>query len=280
MKGYSVVLVASLLSFTATAQEAAVKMAPMQMPAMQMPPMQMQGGKPSSDARDPDYSDGVPASTLRGMDMLDATPQAMLLIDQLETTTGHNGSGKAWDVEGWYGGDTDRLWVRTEGDGTTHSVEQGNVDALWYRTVSAYWGTQLGFSQDLGRGEHRQWAAVGVEGLAPYWFEIRATAYVGASGRTALKLHAEYELLLTQRLVLQPEAEMSAYGKSDRSMRTGAGVSDVTLGIRLRYEIRRWFAPYIGVQFQQQFGGTASYARSDREAVFDRQWVAGIRVWF
>lgn len=252
----------------AMAQSMPMKMAP------------MQGGQPASDARDPDYSDGVPMSPMRGMDMNDGAPIGMLLIDQLETTSGHNGSGKAWDIKGWYGNDTNRLWLRSEGEGTSHALREGNVEALWYHTVAAYWGTQLGIRQDVGQGEHRRWAAFGIQGLAPYWFELQATAYVGEQGRTAMRFRAEYELLFTQRLVLQPELEMNFYGKPDRQERTGAGLSDVQFGLRLRYEIRRWFAPYVGVQWRQRVGGSAGYARADGEPVFDRQWVAGLRVWF
>lgn len=268
MKTLLAYTVSMFLASAAMAQQMPMKMAP------------MQGGKPAPDARDPDYSDGVPMSSLRGMDMHDASPVGMLLIDQLETTSGHDGSGKAWDIEGWYGTDTNKLWLRSEGEGTSHSLSEGNIEALWYHTVAAYWGTQVGIRQDVGQGEHRRWAAFGIQGLAPYWFELQATAYVGEQGRTALRVRAEYELLFTQRMVLQPELEMNFYGKSDRQERTGAGLSDVQFGLRLRYEIRRWFAPYIGVQFSQRVGGSAGYARADHEAVFDRQWVAGLRVWF
>lgn len=245
---------------------------------MQMGPMQ--GGKAPADARSPDYSDGIDYGPMDGMDMDDNAPQRMLLLDQLEAVHGRAANGQSWEAQGWYGGDINRLWIRTEGERSAGKLEEADVEALWSRTVSTYWNTQLGVRQDFGTGPNRTWAAVGVQGLAPYWFETEATFYVGAGGRTAARLRAEYELLLTQRLILQPELEVNAYGKGDRRQGVGSGLSDASFGLRLRYEIRREFAPYIGIRFVDRFGRAADMARSEGQPVFDRQVVAGIRAWF
>ena len=245
-----------------------------------MPMGPMQGGNPPLDARSPDYSDGVGYGSMQGMDMADNAPLGMVVIDQLEAFHGRDANGLAWDAEGWYGNDTNKLWIRTEGERSRGRLEGSDVEALWNHAVATYWGTQLGVRRDFGAGPKRTWAAFGVQGLAPYWFELEATGYIGANGRTAARLRADYELLFTQRVILQPEAEVNLYGKDDPQHRIGSGVSDVQFGLRLRYEFHRQFAPYIGVNWVRRVGATAGYARQDHQPVLDRQIVAGIRIWF
>ncbi len=240
----------------------------------------MQGGSAPADARSADYSDGIGFGAMPGMDMADNAPLGMLLIDQLEARNGKNGNGQSWEAEGWYGNDSDKLWVRTEGNRSGKRVEDADLEAFWNHGIAAYWGTQLGVRRDLGQGPGRDWAAFGVEGIAPYWFDVQATGYVGPSGRTALRARAEYDALFTQRLILQPEFEVNLYGKADPARRIGSGVAAAQLGLRLRYEIRRQFAPYVGVVWTRRYGATAAIARSDHQAVLDRQWLAGLHVWF
>jgi copper resistance protein B len=240
----------------------------------------MQGGAPPPDARSPDYSDCISYGSMEAMDMADNASLGMLLIDQLEAVHGKDGSGQRWDIEGWYGNDYEKLWLRTEGERSGGKLEDGDIEAFWSHTIAAFWNTQLGVRTDAGEGPNRQWAAFGIQGLAPYWFELEATGYVGPAGRTAARFRAEYELFLTQRLILQPELEASAYGKDDAARRLGSGLSDASLGLRLRYEFHRQFAPYVGVVWARRFGGTADLAREDGQDLFDRQWVAGFRIWF
>ena len=239
----------------------------------------MQGGNPPPNARSPDYSDGIGYGPMKGMEMADNAARGMLLIDQLEYTNGNDAHGLSWEAEGWYGNDSNKLWLRTEGDRSRGKLEDADVEAFWNRNIATFWSTQAGVRHDSGEGPSRSWAAFGVQGLAPYWFELEATGYVGASGRTAARLRAEYELLLTQRLILQPEAEINLYGKDDPATRIGSGVSDVQVGLRLRYEIHRQFAPYIGVNWVRRMGTTADYARQDHQPVLDRQIVVGVRIW-
>ncbi|WEN15768.1 copper resistance protein B [Rhodanobacter sp. AS-Z3] len=248
------------------------------MTGMTMGPMQ--GGRAPPDARSPDYSDGLNYGPMEHMTMHGAAPFGMLLIDQLEAFNGNSGSGQTWEAQAWYGNDVNKLWVRTEGDRRRGKIEDGDVEVFWNRNVATFWSTQLGVRHELGDGPARNWAAFGIQGLAPYWFELEATGYVGPAGRTAARLRADYELLFTQRLILQPEFEVNLSGKSDPARRIGRGVSDAQLGLRLRYEIRRQFAPYVGVVWTRRFGATADFARDDHHAIFDRQWVAGVRIWF
>ena len=248
------------------------------MSGMTMGPMQ--GGRPPPNARNPDYSDGIEYGPMKGMDMADNAPLGMLLIDQLEYTNGQDADGFSWEAEGWYGNDANKLWVRTEGDRSGGKLEDADLEAFWNHNVATFWSTQLGLRQDFGEGPARTWAAFGVQGLAPYWFELEATAYAGDAGRTAARLRAEYELLITQRLIFQPDFEVNLYGKDDPARRIGSGLSDAQLGLRLRYEFSRQFAPYIGVNWIRRVGTTADYAREDHQPLLDRQILVGVRFWF
>ena len=144
-----------------------------------------------------------------------------------------------YELQGWYGGDYDRVVLKAEGEIDGGKLHDARTELLWSHAVSAYWNTQLGVRYDSDLKPDRRWLAFGVQGLAPYWFEIDATAYVGENGRTALRFEAEYELLLTQKLILQPRVEANFYGKTDTARERGSGLSDAALGLRLRYEIRR-----------------------------------------
>ena len=212
------------------------------------------------------------------MQMDDAAAFGMLNVDQLEHALAPN-APLAWEADAWYGGDFDKLWLRSEGE-----RENGRLDArnelFWDHAFASFWDWQLGGRHDSGLGGDREWAAFGVRGLAPYWFNVEATAYVGEEGRTSLRLRSEYEVLFTQRLILQPELEMNLYGKNDARRDVGSGLSDAAFGLRLRYEIRREFAPYIGVVWQRRFGEAARFARLDGHDAGDTQLVAGIRFWF
>lgn len=214
------------------------------------------------------------------MQMDDRARAGKVLLDQLELRDTSDGSGSVWDVEAWYGSDYNKAWLRTEGDRAKGRTEDARAELFWDRIISRWWLVQAGARQDFGEGPSRTWGTFGVQGLAPYWFEIEATLYAGEQGRTAARLKAEYELLLTQRLILQPEAEVNLYGKSDRERGLGSGLSDFEAALRLRYEIRREFAPYVGVVWSRRFGDTADLARASGTDTSDVQIVAGLRIWF
>jgi copper resistance protein B len=214
------------------------------------------------------------------MQMDDTARTFKVLFDQLEWRNAAEGSALDWDAEGWYGGDTDKVLLRSEGERVAGTTQNARADLLWDHTFARWWSVQAGGRQDFGAGPARTWAAVGVQGLAPYWFNTEATFYIGEQGRTAMRLKSEYELLLTQRLILQPEGEANLYGKSDPARQLGSGLSDLELGLRLRYEVRRECAPYIGVVWARQFGGTADRVREAGGNPSDVQFVAGVRAWF
>jgi copper resistance protein B len=212
----------------------------------------------------------------RVMDMHDDPLLAMFKLDQFERARGDDTWATDWEAEAWIGRDFDKLWLRTEGEREGGRTD-ARVEAFWDHAFASFWDWQLGVRHDAGGGARRDWAAFGVQGLAPYWFEIEATAYAGDSGRTALRFRAEYELLFTQRLILQPEFETNLYGKRDVERGIDSGVNDAALGLRLRYEIRREIAPYIGVVWKHRANDTTA---APQLPVNNMQWVAGLRVWF
>jgi len=204
----------------------------------------------------------------------------MFKLDQFELRDADGGTPFVWEGYGWVGRDLNKLWIKTEGERVHGETEEAELQLLYGRAVHSYWDLQVGWRHDFRPEPTRDWLAIGAMGLAPYWFEVDAAVFLGNDGRTTARLNAEYELLFTQRLVLTPEIEVNLYGKDDPELGIGSGLSDMELGLRLRYEIRREFAPYIGVNWVQKFGGTADFARDGGEPTSDLQWVAGVRAWF
>ena len=211
--------------------------------------------------------------------MMDNAPAWQVLFDKFGVSRNRDGQNALdWDGRFWFGTATDRLVVKSEGESGGGS--DGKVEAFWSHAVSPFWDLQLGARRDIGTGPKRNWAAFGIEGVLPYNVELETTAYVGASGRTALALKAEYDLLLTQRLIFTPELEASLYGKSDAERGIGSGLSTGSLSLRLRYEVTREFAPYIGVSFERKFGQTARYASDAGASRSQTAVMAGVRFWF
>ena len=183
------------------------------------------------------------------------------LIDQLEWQDGSS-TAFAWDAQAWIGGDTQRLWLRTEGEREDSTTTAAELHALWGRKVTTWWDFIATLRQDFEPGPSQTFGAIGFQGLSPYKFEVEATAYLGEGGQTAARFKAEYELLLTNRWILQPLIELNLYGKEDEARETGAGLSSAEAGLRLRYEVRREFAPYIGVSWDRKLGDSADFAQA------------------
>ncbi len=203
----------------------------------------------------------------------------MGVLDQFEwQDTGDN--TLSWSGQGWLGKDLRKLWIKTEGEYSDGSTEDAEIQFLYSKAVATYWEFQVGVRHDFKPSPSRSWAAIGFQGLAPYFFETDIALFIGESGRTALRFDSEYELLLTQRLILTPEIEINLYGKEDIRVGIGSGLSDIELGLRLRYEIRREFAPYIGINWSKLYGGTADFARFAGEDTSEAQLVIGLRAWF
>ncbi|MBA3811751.1 MAG: copper resistance protein B [Caulobacteraceae bacterium] len=201
------------------------------------------------------------------------------MLDQFEARAGGGDIGLRWDGEAWAGPDEWRVWLKSEGELTRGRVGDGQTEAFFGKPISTFFDVQVGGRYDLDSRPGRGWAAVGVEGLAPGFFKVAATAYAGDHG-LAGKVKASYDQLITNRLILQPEAEVNLYSQDDPARAVGAGLSDLDAGVRLRYEITRKFAPYLGVTWEQKFGRTADLVRAAGEPSADVRLTLGVRAWF
>lgn len=186
-----------------------------------------------------------------------------------------------WRGEAWYGGDLNRVVVKTEGEGSVsgdlHSAE---LQGLYSRAIGPYFDAQVGLRHDVEPGPSRTYAVVGVEGLAPYWFEVGAAAFLSEKGDLLGRLEGAHDLRLTQRLILESRVEvnLAAQGVAEHEM--GSGLTDGEAGLRLRYQFRPEFAPYVGVVHLRKFGRTADLARAAGEDVEETAAVVGVRAWF
>jgi copper resistance protein B len=203
-----------------------------------------------------------------------------VMFDQLEWRDGAGDGALVWDGDAWLGHDLDKLWFKTEGRRSAGSTEEAEVQALYSHALAPFWDVQVGWRGDLQPTPNRHWLALGIRCIAPYWFDTDIALFANADGRTALRLKARYELLFTQRLILAPDIEINLHGQDDRATATGSGLSDMEVGLRLRYEIRREFAPYIGVVGWRKFGNSADFAGQQGERSDDLELVVGARFWF
>jgi len=242
----------------------------------------MQGGSAPADARDPYvYSDGLASDAGHGSHMMGDTLFGSVLLEKFEYFhTDDDTEGVRLDGKAWYGSDYNKLWLKADGGRSEGRNSATRMEALWDHALTPYWSTQLGVRHDAWEGPGRDWAVLGIQGLAPYWFDVEAAFYAGEDGRTAIRGAVNYDLLLTQRLILQPNLEFNAYGKDDADRGIGSGLSDVELGLRLRYEIRREFAPYVGVSWHRKLGDTADYARAEGADKDEAQLLLGVRLWY
>jgi len=228
---------------------------------------------------DADRAAAFPAD-VHDMHMHGRRIDAFLRIDRLEAFDADPGPGQAWEAKGWIGGDVDRLWLRSEGERVRNRLESADLELLWGHGVTPWWDFVAGVRHDFKPGDSRTFAAIGVQGLAPQKFEVSATAYLGQGGQTAARFEAEYELLLTNRWVLQPRLEAEWFGKDDPLRHTGSGLATAEAGLRLRYEFTRQFAPYVGVVHERAFGDTADYRRHESGKARETRLVVGLRTWF
>jgi copper resistance protein B len=205
--------------------------------------------------------------------------QLLAAIAEYQVRDGRD--GYEWNVEGWYGGDIDRLWLKSEGDGVFgRSPEKAEVQALYSRAIDPYFNLQAGVRYDVTPNPSRVYATVGIEGLAPSFFELEGTLFLSNKGELMARGEAWYDQRITQRLILQPRIEFNLAAQNSRDIAVGAGLTDAEIGARLRYDIRREFAPYVGVQYRSGFGRTRAYLRNLGEDPAGFEFVAGVRAWF
>ncbi len=202
-----------------------------------------------------------------------------IVFDQLEWQFIHGRPGSRWDSRSWIGGDINRLWVRSEGDVLNGELDTAEAQVLYGRSINRWWDVVGGVRFDPRPSPYHTWLAIGVQGIAPYFIDVQATAFIGPSGHVAARAEFEHELLFTQRLIMQSLVELSLSGKDDPDRGVGAGLSTGEIGVRFRYEIKRELAPYAGVVWHKKLFGTGDYARQRVGDAGGWHMVAGLRWW-
>lgn len=207
---------------------------------------------------------------------------AVFRVDRLEYQTNEGEADLLWDVQAWVGADYNKLWFKIEGMWLfdKETFEEAEVELLYSRNIATFWDLQVGVRHNFKPDPSRTFAGLGVEGLAPYWFEVDATVYISDDGDISANLEAEYDLLLSQRLILQPRFETNFAVQEVEDLNIGSGINDIELGLRLRYEIRRQFAPHIGVSWSRKLGETANLMEADGENIEATSFVVGLKLWF
>lgn len=268
-------MVVSTLSANLTAAESS---------SMEITPMQ--GGDPPPDARDPlASSGGYEYRGMAGWEDTDEISISKIIVDQLEYRSGDKENLQRWDIQGWFGTDYNKFWFKAEGDIPVGKSEgELEFQALYSRAVSAYWDLQLGARVDrfysAGVNNDRYFGVFGFQGLAPYWFDVEPAVFIDDEGNVSARLTATYDLLFTQRLILQPRMEFNLSANNVPKSGVGKGINDLQLGLRLRYEFTREIAPYVGIAWQKQYADTADFVSAEGGIVEDAKLLVGIRLWF
>jgi len=205
----------------------------------------------------------------------------LFLADRLETAFGDGDERYTWDLQGWYGGDIHRLWLKTEGDGEPGSrVDDAEIQVLYGQAISAFFDAQLGIRYDVRPDPDRSYLVAGIQGLMPFVLEVDAALFLSDRGDLSGRVETEYDLQMTQRLVLQPRIELEFSAQATPELGIGSGSNSIEAGMRLRYEVGREIAPYVGVAWKRKLGDTADFARLSGEDERSLQLVFGARLWF
>ena len=237
---------------------------------------------PADRAADAYYSPAIMARARAAMEKEHGgMGYSMLMIDRLEYRGLEGDDGYHWEGEGWIGGDIHRLAIKSEGEGVSRrSLERAELQVLYSRAIDPWWNVIGGVRQDFRPRPQRTYATIGIEGLAPYWFEVEGQMFLSDKGDAHLRLEGSYDQRITQRLILQPAAELNVAAQDVPELGVGSGLSDIEVGLRLRYQIAREFAPYLGINWERKLGGTARYARAEGHGASTSGLVLGIRLWF
>ena len=250
-------------------------------PAEEVIPQTPPPPPPTDHAADRDYDPTAMAAARMLLQHEHGDVRYSKVIAKLAEYQSRSGpDGYRWDGQASFGGDVNRLLFKSEGEGTRgEGVEAAELQALYSHAITPFFDLHTGVRQDF-KPRDRTYATIGVEGLAPYWLDVEAALFVSTQGEVLARAEGTYDLRLTQRWILQPRAELNFAAQDTRATRTGSGLSNAELGLRLRYEIRREFAPYIGVSYDRRFGKTADYARAAGEDAEATSVVVGLRAWF
>lgn len=207
-------------------------------------------------------------------DMEDDPLLTMFVMDRFEVLDNSENT-RVWEGSFWIGYDLNKLYLYSDGEATADGLETSQNELVYSRAIAPFWDAQIGLVYDKNADASRTWGEVAISGLAPYYFETRVALLFNAEGNIGLRLDAEYEILFTQKLILTPSLEADFYTKDDPKMSLGSGLSNIEAGLRLRYEIRREFAPYIGITWEKTFGNTRDFNPID-----ETNFLVGVRFWF
>lgn len=208
-----------------------------------------------------------------------AMTASKFLLERLEARVGEE-DGWLLDAQAWWGGDIDKLWLKSEGEGTFGERIEVEVQALWSHAIDPWFDLQAGVRQDVRPGPDRTHLVLGLQGLAPYWFEVDGALFLSDEGELTARLEAEYDLRITQPLILQPRVEIELSAQDVPELGLGAGLGHAAAGVRLRYEVEPEFAPYVGLEYERAFGDTADFARASGEEAGGWALLMGVRAWF
>jgi len=200
--------------------------------------------------------------------------RTMFLMDRFEVLNNDENT-RVWEGSFYIGYDMDKLYLYSDGEATTDGLESSQSELVYSRAIAPFWDAQIGLAYDKNANASKTWAEIAISGLAPYWFETRAALLVNGDGNVGLRLDAEYEALITQKLILTPSLEADFYTKDDAELGLGSGLSNIEAGLRLRYEFIREFAPYVGVTWEKTFGNTRDY-----NPINETNFLVGVRFWF
>lgn len=236
---------------------------------------------PTDHAGDRIFSPQHMAAARQAMNAEMQVTTGAVIIDRLEYRAGRNGDEIGWDGTAWYGGDINRAVLASEGDRAVASKSgRAEASAYWRRALDPWFNLQLGVRQDLGPGSHRSYALIGIEGLAPYWFDVDAQLFVSTQGDVHARTKASYQQRITQSLVLEPEMEVDFAFQDVPAIQMASGFERMELGTRLRYERNRAFAPYVGVHWERRLGDTARLTRTAGDRASGVSGVVGVRAMF
>ncbi|SFZ97593.1 Copper resistance protein B [hydrothermal vent metagenome] len=200
--------------------------------------------------------------------------RTMFIADKFEVLN-NDEKTKVWEGSFYIGYDIDKLYLYSAGEATADGLESSQNELVYSRAIAPFWDIQVGIAYDKNIDASKTWAELAIAGLAPYYFETRAALLINGDGNVGLRLDAEYEVLFTQQLILTPSVEADFYTKNDAKLGIGSGLSNIEAGLRLRYEIKREFAPYIGVSWEKTFGNTEEY-----NPINETNFLLGVRFWF
>ena len=211
---------------------------------------------------------------------VDDDPILTKVMGEIETRKADGANLRVWNANVWIGKDLEKIWIKSEGEKLNGKTIEAELQILYSKAVAPFWDLQYGIKKDLQPTPDRTWGVIAAKGMAPYLFEVDASLFIGESGRVSMRLDAEYEYMISQKLILSSEIELNIFSKDDEAISIGKGLSNIEAGLRLSYELSREFSPYIGINWGKKYGNTATFSSSEGEDVEDSKIVTGVRFWF